>query len=431
MLFLRGGSGGAGASCRLGAASCVGGVGRRGSPLSTTAKHLTQWVHNGQIQGHGCWQRNDAVPLLDRRRPPPLVVPWLLLNDASSGSSVSSGGGTASGTERSAGAAEAGAGTAAGSGGPAVTGAAADGDRATGGPEPPVGDQQPALANAKKAWESAINATDSGEAMPKLYNSIGDLWSWFHRKVALRHAKECAPQARQDGLFDSLEDDVQEGGNLCLQFLVDSLGNGEGGADGRPGLRLSALKPPYLDEALGERITEMVAALQEAQCSWRWELEGEAEAHLDRMFLIAPASRSGASRADTSNILLILGQQLCLSLEQARQFMTGGLRGRMAIMQEILVSDMVLVADVSVTVTQRSGLVCPGASDTSSAGPLELGPPATVRHVLRLEMAFAQDRNLQDEGVPHKRASAWQVVDWNWLCQGNHPMLKRGERSPW
>lgn len=169
------------------------------------------------------------------------------------------------------------------------------------------------------------------------------------------------------------------------------------------------------------------------------------------------------------DLIYAFGQQFAMTRDQTKRFLSkdSGIRERIDVLQDLLFGDVLLVADTSVTVRQRSLLWHPGghgAAPSSAAKTLDeatdvagaagdAAPPASacgagaggtappedqpepsepriVRHVLRMEMALTPDRSV-DDGLPSMRASPWQIVDWNWICHGNHPALKRGARAPW
>merc|ERR1719507_1762899 len=98
----------------------------------------------------------------------------------------------------------------------------------------------------------------------------------------------------------------------------------------------------------------MTLSLQGSGHSWHWQLENVLDAHIQRLFLIIAASRSGAIRRGPTDILCAFGQQFVLTREQTKRFIdrTRGIQSRMEVLQELLHADLVLVADASLTVKQ-------------------------------------------------------------------------------
>lgn len=306
------------------------------------------------------------------------------------------------------------------------------------------------LEAACETWRDAVEGAGSyRRSFPLRGGRFTSLYAWIGKKVALHHVRGVAPEACEEGRFNNLEGDVAEGAQHCLQYLASSsLGAGGGGSKGST----AALGPPHIEEVLGERLQHMLALLKDAGCDWRWELSDIRQASVERIFLIIGAARSGTVRRGPTDILFTFGQQFVLTREQTQQFLDreSGLSGRMSVLQELLFANSILVADVALTATQSSTLRSPpglgadagshGTDDGSSSdcSPREpkpttstSGEPHTVKHVLRLEMALSQERSYSSDGVPIMRASPWQIVDWNWICQGNHPSLPRGRPSPW
>merc|ERR1719491_1761795 len=127
-----------------------------------------------------------------------------------------------------------------------------------------------------------------------------------------------------------------------------------------------------------------------------------------------------------------MGQQFVLKRDQGKRFLdrSVGVRSRVSVLQELLFEDSVLVADVSLLTRQTSKLVCPGGENADKARPD--ATPDVVGHVLRMEMALERQRGVTDtSGFPILRPSSWMIVDWNWLCFGNHPALPRDVQAPW
>eukprot|EP00933_Yihiella_yeosuensis_P062104 TRINITY_DN65040_c0_g1_i1.p1 TRINITY_DN65040_c0_g1~~TRINITY_DN65040_c0_g1_i1.p1 ORF type:complete len:269 (+),score=69.09 TRINITY_DN65040_c0_g1_i1:106-807(+) len=223
----------------------------------------------------------------------------------------------------------------------------------------------------------------------------------------------------------NIEDDLIEGGKFCLQFLADSIGGGDANC------AVSALAPPYMDEFLGDRLQAEVKWLREANHDWRWELSGGFDGvKIDRIFVILGASRTGVSHTGVG-LVNAFGQQFVLRPQQTDKFVgrDAGFESRMSVFQELLFGDMVAVADVSVTVKQRSGLSSTSAEGEEKSA-VKLEEEASIEHVLRLEMPLHHDRSSGRE-VPNMRLGSWQLVDWNWVCRGNHPALPPDVPAPW
>eukprot|EP00929_Paragymnodinium_shiwhaense_P048295 TRINITY_DN24433_c0_g1_i3.p1 TRINITY_DN24433_c0_g1~~TRINITY_DN24433_c0_g1_i3.p1 ORF type:complete len:256 (+),score=41.69 TRINITY_DN24433_c0_g1_i3:157-924(+) len=253
------------------------------------------------------------------------------------------------------------------------------------------------------------------------------------------------PSARDDGSLDCLEDDVMEGGQQCLEFLMDGLTS----ARASPTSSIAALEPPYVEDQLGDKLRRMLDDFKAAGCEWEWQIDDVCDVQLERMFCIIGGKRSSHVRRGTQNILAAFGQQFVLTKEQAETFLhKSNLQGRVQVMQDLLFSDLLLVADVAVVVKQRQKLVCPGQprpaeekSDDAPSSASGAGDDASrraddkdeqeVTHVLRLEMAFKQENTYHESGVPSMRPESWQVVDWNWICKGNHPNLPTEFSAPW
>lgn len=246
-------------------------------------------------------------------------------------------------------------------------------------------------------------------------------YEWLSRKIALHHVRGTVSE--EEGDFNTLEADVADGAAHCLHFLADSFGGG------KSRVKKSSLQDPYMDDALGDRLQEMVAALIHTGSDWRWEVLNVDEAKLERLFMIVGASRSGSLAKGKNDILGAMGQQFVLKREQSERFLdrSGGVRTRVAVLQELLFEDSVLVADVSLRTKQTSAVTCPGGEVAASND-----HPKVVGHVLRMEMSLERQRGVSDSsGFPVLRPSSWTIVDWNWLCMGNHPALPRGYAAPW
>ncbi|CAE8685252.1 unnamed protein product [Polarella glacialis] len=273
--------------------------------------------------------------------------------------------------------------------------------------------------------------------MPRKSRDRNPAYNWLYKKAALYHAKNMAPDEAER--FSTLEADILEGSQQTLHFLASCLGGGSEEANSK------ALEPPRLDEFLGERLQAEVKWLREAGCDWRWELDGDLEASVHRIFVIVGASR-GAVIPKERQFLEALGQQFVLKPEQSERFAgvasrEGGFKARIGIFQELLFADMVVVADVGLVARQRSALICPGdpnapqGSEKISLGSLDAGSgplmvPQEVEHVLRFEMPMRHDRTSGSD-VPNMKCSKWNLVDWNWVCHGNHPCLPPNARSAW
>jgi hypothetical protein len=162
-----------------------------------------------------------------------------------------------------------------------------------------------------------------------------------------------------------------------------------------------------------------------------WELAAELEsiqATVNRIFLILGAARSGTVPRQ-QHFMFALGQQFVLKPKHVEQLKADGtsFRLNMSIFQDLILSDMVVVADVSLSARQRSGLA-KGPKLGSSA--VQLDDPSQVEHAFRFEMAMHHDSSNGNE-IPKMRASPWQLVDWNWVCLGNHPVLIPNVPAPW
>jgi len=258
---------------------------------------------------------------------------------------------------------------------------------------------------------------------------VGFLQSLYRRlckRVALRHVRGVAPEACNEGRFDNLDEDVAEGAAHCFRFLVST---GLGTSDSSS----SALGPPLVEEELGSRLRDALETFKSAGCSWKWEVFDVTKSKVERVFVIIGASRSGAIRRGPVDILVAFGQQFVLTPDQTQRFVdsNSGITGRMAVLQELICSDAVLVADAALTVQQRTALMCPGSAD--SAEPEWRQHYFTTQHILRLEMSLTQQNKCSDDSdTPYLSASPWQIVDWNWVCHGNHPSLPTGKvAAPW
>lgn len=266
-------------------------------------------------------------------------------------------------------------------------------------------------------WSQCIGGKMGGKAgaEPPLTPS-GSIMKWLGKKVALKHARECSPLALEEGLLENVEADLASGAKQCLTFLADCLGEGDKPSE----LRVASLQSPYMEDVLGERLRQMVSGLQQAERPWRWEVEEIEDAELDTLFLIMNASRSGTHRSQEIGIFGTFGQQICFYGDQLTKVRDrANMRNIFSLLQEVLVADMVLTADVLVDARQRSGLAGPGEKH------VQLDTTEKVRHVLRLEMALTPDRTSE---LPNLRPSPWQIVDWNWICRGNHPAIPLRKR---
>lgn len=284
------------------------------------------------------------------------------------------------------------------------------------------------LDKAQELWRATVQCEDLLHRMPARTRKRGMFYSWISTKAALHHARQVSPDESE--LFDSLQEDLLEGSEQCMRFLVDSLGGGAKAA------RAQALQPPFLDEALGEQLQAQLGGLAEGNCDWRWEVD-ELKSSIQRIFLILGASRGGPIPRERY-ILNALGQQFVFTPAQSEKFTNreNSFNERIEVFQDLLFSDMVLVADVSLTATQRAKLCCPsqgGEAPSASVADqeIDLGGVETVStdHVLRLEMALTNGPDRGEE--PRMRAAPWQLVDWNWICLGNHPSLPPKVPAPW
>lgn len=237
--------------------------------------------------------------------------------------------------------------------------------------------------------------------------------------MALRYARALTPP--EDNPFDSAEANLEAGAQHCLRFLASTIGNGAETVANSD--RMSALRPPYVEQNLGDRLREMMEELCASGHDWRWELDDEMTASVERIFIISGGSRTRVPPTDTKILHITpLGQQYVMGQERMHTFMTAGISEKLEIFEELQMTDMVLVADVSVKAQQRWAFREGGKSEEGL-----LLKSETVEHVLRLEMSMPQS----SEASPSKRVSSWQLADWNWLCGGNHPSLKKGKKAPW
>lgn len=302
---------------------------------------------------------------------------------------------------------------------------------------------------ATAVWRAAVEGRDNGyfrrpPPAPQTLRSM--LYAWLVKKYAVRHAMSVAATAHEEGRFDDLDRDLVEAAPECLRFLARGL---QLARECKTAAKTTMLRPPYLDSFLADRLEEMVNTLCAKNCSWRWDIDDISDVQVDRVFLIIGGLRTGPSPHGLTDILFAFGQQFVLSREQTKKFLApeARLQARMAILQELMFSDFVFVADVSMTAKQRSVLACP-RSVTQKGPPAEAAEGTScgaeapeereaqkghelVEHRLRLEMQFLQERQYSDDGLPIMRASAWQIVDWNGVCLGNHPALPRDRPAPW
>lgn len=279
------------------------------------------------------------------------------------------------------------------------------------------GEKPDPLEFAKTTWAMGVQGKIAAKHRPP---QPGLLKTWIGKKMVSRHLKLAAAE---HGDFDNIEENLMEGAPLCLRFLADDALDG----DKFTGNAASSLQGSLMDEVFSERLCEMMTSLRSAGCTWSWKLEEIEDVSLRRMFIIVGASRGGTVHRGPTGILGAFGQQFVLTKDQTQRFLdkSSGMQGRMSVLQELLVSDSVLVGDVVLRARQRSYLHCDAGSNQQAA---ELGSRETVEHVLRLEMHLGQDRG--DE-LPMLRPASWQIADWNWLCLGNHPALPPGVAAPW
>lgn len=301
-------------------------------------------------------------------------------------------------------------------------GCSSESSSSAGSPEPKgVG-----LDKAQELWRATVQCEDLLQRMPSRTRKKGMFYTWISTKAALHHARQVAPDESER--FESLQADLLEGSEQCLRFLVDSLGGGSKAA------RSQALQPPFLDEALGEQLQAKLQGLTEGNCDWRWEVD-ELSSSIQRTFLILGGSRGGPIPRERY-ILNALGQQFVFASAQSEKFTNreNSFNERIEVFQDLLFSDMVLVADVSLTATQRAKLLCASEEGTTASvadQEIDLSGVETVStdHVLRLEMALTHGPDRGEE--PRMRAAPWQLVDWNWICLGNHPSLPPKVPAPW
>lgn len=240
--------------------------------------------------------------------------------------------------------------------------------------------------------------------------------------MAIRYAK--ALTSNYPGSFDTVDADLEAGAQHCLGFLASNVG---GGAETvQHSAQMSALQPPFVEERLGERLRDLLDRLCTAGYDWRWEVdEDEMTARVDRVFMVSGVSRTGGLVSEPEIIMIPpLGQQHVMPFNRMTVFRDGRMSEKLEAYEELMMADMVLVADVTVKTSQRWGFRQPEEKSSSSFS-LD---SEKVEHVLRLEMALPQ---VGGSDMPNKRVSSWQLADWNWLCNGNHPALKKGKRAPW
>lgn len=278
-------------------------------------------------------------------------------------------------------------------------------------------DKPDPLEFAKSTWAMGVQGKIAAKHRPP---KPGPLKTWIGKKMVARHLKLAAAE---HGDFDNIEENLMEGAPLCLRFLANDALHG----DKFTGKTASSLQSNLMDEVFSERLCEMMTSLRSAGCTWKWKLEEIEKVSLQRMFIIVGASRGGTVHRGPTGILGAFGQQFVLTKDQTQRFLdkSSGMQGRMSVLQELLVSDSVLVGDVVIRARQRSYLRSNADSDSQAP---ELTNRETVEHVLRLEMHLSQDRG--DE-MPMLRPGSWQIADWNWLCLGNHPALPPGIAAPW
>lgn len=276
-------------------------------------------------------------------------------------------------------------------------------------------DKPDPLLLAKAVWTIGV------KAQPKHRPPVpGPFKTWLGKKMVSRHLRLASADY---GDFQDVEGDLADGAPLCLRYLTDDVLDGEK-FTGTP----SSLQYNLMEDRLSECLGGMMSSLRDAGYNWKWTIEEIEKVEVQRMFMIVGASRTGTTHRGPTGILGAFGQQFVLAKEQTERFLSkeSGVRGRMEVLQELLVSDSVLVGDVVLHVSQRSNLECEaGACNNKRLHP---GRKTSVQHVLRLEMALSHDRN---EDVPLVRPSSWQIADWNWLCRGNHPALPAGVSAPW
>jgi len=287
--------------------------------------------------------------------------------------------------------------------------------------------------SASELWRATVEGADDLEPDVGRRGVVSSLKTWLSTRFALHHCKSVAPSARAEGRFDNLRGQVAEGAGHCLHFLAESLHPGH---DGKCRMASPAFGRPLVEEALAEQLRRMTLSLQGSGHSWHWQLENVLDAHIQRLFLIIAASRSGTVRRGPTDILCAFGQQFVLTRDQTKRFLdrSSGIQNRMEVFKELLYSDLVLVADASLTVRQSSALITPSKQQpiAAAAAAAAAAPQAQVtKHLLRLEMPLSQERNYDDDGVPLMQTGPWQIADWNWICFGNHPMLPRDHPAPW
>lgn len=222
------------------------------------------------------------------------------------------------------------------------------------------------LEAARARWKVAIGGEP--EHLPP---HAAGWYRWLGKHFALHHLwHTTGGWLEEDYGKDGLEAAVTEGAKHCLRFLAKAL---EGASNAQDIER--DLEPPHVEEALGGSLLKMAKGLRSADSQYGWTLHSIDEAHLHRLFLIMGASRRVAPQETGTYILAALGQQFVLSTEQKDKFVDGGARGRMEVLQDALFTDLVLVADVTLSVTQESFLRCPPSgtqvADDKDAGHAE------------------------------------------------------------
>jgi len=286
----------------------------------------------------------------------------------------------------------------------------------------------PPLKEAQRIWKVAIE-TDPERTRRQLSPSLLESASLLFMKwLAIHQVRYAAAEGNQEGCFDNIETDLEEGAPQCLRFLAESLGNDE------QALSTHLLQNSCLDGALSDSLSGMVSALRSGGCCWRWDIGEELSARIVRLFLVFGVSRSGVQHSKR-DICSACGQQFVMNPEQLKRFLgkEASFTSRMEVLQELM-NDVIVVADMVVTVKQRAAVQCPDPNPKEEPEPivtLKQGSEYEAQHVLRLERTLSHGRSFDRNGNANATLSPWQIVDWNGLCLGNHPALPRGWKAPW
>jgi len=294
-------------------------------------------------------------------------------------------------------------------------------------------EEEPSSVKWERYWRQAVQA--DGVPDPSEGNGLFDSFmQWVFTKQAVRHCRYMAPGDDADGRFNDLTGDIETASPGILKFLQQSLTGARDAGKSAKGM----LQTPAVEEQLSTRLEEMVDGLQQEGRDWTWEIDEVVSATCDHLHMIIAHSRSRPrGKAD---VLAIFRQHLVMQPEQSKRFLNDP-NGKREVLMEMLVDDFIIVAVVRVLAKQRSTLAAaqrdPG-SEGNSEKPEEKDEQEAseagveeVEHILRLELPFTQDRVAIAQDEFNARAGEWQLVDWNNICDGNHPVIlptTRGRR---